>query len=61
MNPMASLVPAGSADPVKAGESRIKEIEGLMGSETYWKDSSIQEEYRALVEARDKTQRRNAA
>lgn len=61
VNPMASLVPAGSADPMKAGEGRIKEIEGMMNSEAYWKDSSVQEEYRALIEARDKTQRRSAA
>lgn len=62
-NPMASLVPAGSADPMKAGADRIKEIEGMMakGDSAYWRDDAVQAEYRSLIDARNKTQSRQAA
>ncbi len=58
VNPLGTLMPAGTSDPMKSGEARIKEIEGLMrGPEAqtkYWKDSSVQEEYRNLLDAREK-------
>lgn len=55
MNPMATLVPAGSADPMKAGEARITEIEQMMRSEPdkYWKNQDVQNEYGKLLEARE--------
>lgn len=57
INPMATLVPAGSADVQKAGESRISEIEQMMrgpdANEKYWKNSEIQSEYGRLLEARE--------
>lgn len=56
INPMSSLVPAGSADPMKAGEARIAEIEQIMRSpeanEKYWRNPAVQEEYGKLLEAR---------
>jgi hypothetical protein len=53
-NPMATLVPAGSADPMKAGEARIQEIEGIMKTDQrrYWNDAEMQQEYSRLLEAK---------
>lgn len=63
-NPMASLVPAGTADPMKAGEARIAEIEQIMRSpeanEKYWRNPAVQEEYGKLLEAREATRGRAA-
>lgn len=63
-NPMASLVPAGTADPMKAGEARIAEIEQIMRSpeanEKYWRNPAVQEEYGKLLEARETTRGRAA-
>lgn len=55
VNPMSTLVPAGSADPMKAGEARITEIEQMMRSEPdkYWKNQDVQTEYGKLLEARE--------
>jgi hypothetical protein len=55
VNPLATLVPAGSADPLKAGEARIAEIEGVMKADQrkYWNDPALQEEYGKLLEARN--------
>jgi hypothetical protein len=58
LNPAATLVPAGTG----AGRSavgRIAEIEGLMGdhASAYWRGpqaEAMQQEYRDLVEARDR-------
>jgi hypothetical protein len=54
VNPMATLVPAGSADPMKAGEARIQEIEGIMKTDQrrYWNDAEMQQEYSRLLEAK---------
>lgn len=62
MNPMATLVPAGSADPMKAGEARITEIEQMMRTEPdkYWKNPDIQREYGQLLEARETVRGRAA-
>jgi len=64
VNPMASLVPAGSADPMRAGEARIAEIEQIMRSpdanEKYWRNPAVQEEYGRLLEAREAVKGRAA-
>jgi hypothetical protein len=54
MSPFGTLVPAGSADAVKAGEARIAEIEKKMRDDPdgYWKDPSLQGELMQLYEAR---------
>jgi len=54
VNPMSTLVPAGSADPMKAGEARIQEIEGIMKTDQrrYWNDAEMQQEYSRLLEAK---------
>lgn len=57
INPMGTLMPAGTSDPGKAGNARIAEIEGIMkgpdSNTKYWKDAAIQEEYRQLLTARE--------
>lgn len=60
INPMGALMPAGTSQPMVAGENRIKEIEKTMREQpdAYWKDSSIQEEYRNLLTARQTVQER---
>jgi hypothetical protein len=62
VNPLATLVPAGSADPLKAGEARIAEIEGVMKADQrkYWNDPALQEEYGKLLQARNAMQGRAA-
>lgn len=62
MNPLASLVPAGSADPMKAGEARIAEIEQIMKSDqrAYWTNAEMQREYGLLLQARDEMKGRAA-
>ena len=62
VNPYAKLVPAGSADPMKAGEARITEIEQTMRSDpqAYWKNPEMQAEYGRLLEARVATNGRAA-
>lgn len=62
VNPLATLVPAGSADPLKAGEARIAEIENIMRTEPdkYWKNPDVQREYGALLEARETVKGRAA-
>ena len=62
INPMATLVPAGTTDVVKAGEARIAEIENVMRTDqrAYWNDSKMQSEYMALLEARDGNRNRAA-
>jgi hypothetical protein len=61
LNPMASLVPAGTADIAKGGAARITEIEGIMRSDPtrYWKtEPGLQDELMRLYEAREKMQGR---
>ena len=61
INPMGSLMPAGTSDVMKSGENRITEITKMMGdySSPYWKDGGkLQEEYRSLIEAREKMKAR---
>lgn len=62
VNPMATLVPAGSADPMKAGEARIQEIEGIMKTDQrrYWNDAEMQREYSQLLQAKSSMQGRAA-
>lgn len=60
VNPMASLVPAGTSDPGKLGAARIAEIETKMRTDPqgYWKNPGLQEEYGQLLEAREKLKSR---
>jgi len=62
VNPMASLVPAGTGDVMKAGEARIAEIEQMMKTDYrgYWNNPDIQREYGQLIEARQATRGRAA-
>ena len=62
VNPVASVINVGSGSG-KGAEERMKEIEGLMreNSPKYWRDESIQAEYRGLIEAREKLQARGRA
>lgn len=52
-NPMPTLTKAGG-DPMKGIEDRISEIEGMMGTKAYTKDEKVQQEYRDLIDAREK-------
>lgn len=68
LHPMASLVPAGSSDPNKAGAGRLAEIKGWMGAprnspeaKKYWSDEKVQQEYRDLIDAQNKIKGRAAA
>jgi len=62
INPMSTLVPAGSGDIMKAGEARISEIEQMMRTDpgAYWKNQDIQNEYGKLLEARESMRGRAA-
>lgn len=62
VNPLATLVPAGTADPMKAGEARIAEIEQMMrtDAQAYWKNPAVQTEYGKLLEARQAMRERAA-
>lgn len=60
-NPAMPHIPAGSGNPMKATGDRIAEIEAKMGTPEYWQNSRLQEEYRDLVEAREKYQSRSSA
>lgn len=53
VNPMATLVPAGTADPMKAGEARLNEIKEIMRTDNrrYWADPEMQKEFGKLIEA----------
>lgn len=58
LNPAATLVPAGAGSG-RGGAERIREIETLMGDRMsdYWrgpKADAMQQEYRDLIEARDR-------
>ena len=62
INPMGSLMPAGTTNAIAAGESRIKEIEDMMKGENarrdYWGKPEVQEEYGNLLAARERMQAR---
>lgn len=60
LNPAATVVPNHGGDPGKAIGDEIKEIEKIMGSEAYWKDTAKQARYRELVAARDRLPTRAA-
>jgi hypothetical protein len=62
LDPYATVMPSGTLDPAKAGEDRIKEIEGIMRTDPqkYWKTPDLQNELAALYDARVKS-RPNAA
>jgi hypothetical protein len=66
LNPTATLLPAGTADPMKGVEGRLAELKGWMaspkGSENwnkYWKQGG-DAEYRELLSAQDKLKSRAA-
>ncbi len=63
MNPMASLVPAGTTDAMKSGSQRIEEIKTTMANnpDAYWKNPAMQEEFVRLIDAQQKMQARSAA
>jgi hypothetical protein len=62
INPYAKLVPAGTTDPMKAGEARIQEIEEVQRTDNrrYWNDPKMQAEYGELLAARIASQNRAA-
>lgn len=56
MNP-ADIVPgSGGGTQMASVDTRIKEIEGKMGTPEYYKDEAIQKEYRELVDWRSRNQ-----
>lgn len=66
MNPTATLIPAGSADPAKSVQDRLNELTGMMGdrSSAYWKGPTapqFQQEFRDLTEAAQQMQARGKA
>ncbi len=62
VNPAATLVPGGGGDAAKGIDGRIGEIEKMMKENrtAYNKDEKVQAEYRKLLEAREKLQKRAA-
>lgn len=52
INPAATVVPAGTGNPLQAIATRISELEGRMGTKEWYKDESAQKEYRDLINAR---------
>lgn len=65
LNPMATLVPAGTSNAVAAGQARIAEIEKMMSDRSgeYYRgpnSAKIQQEYRDLLTARDTMKARAA-
>mgnify|MGYP001615990501 FL=1 len=67
LNPTASLLPAGTSDPIKGVDGRLAELNSWMGSprgsdnwKKYWKDDAVQAEYRQLLEAKEKIKARAA-
>jgi hypothetical protein len=63
LDPYATVMPSGTLNPQKAGEDRIKEIEGIMRTDAnkYWKTPELQNELAGLYEARVKSRDRSAA
>lgn len=63
INPAGTLVPSGTADPMKSVEGRISEIETAMRKDraAYNRDEKLQAEYRELLGAREKLKERSTA
>lgn len=63
LNPHSTLTGPEGADALKNAEGRIKEIETLMRKDraAYNKDAAMQEEYRNLLDARERMQQRGKA
>jgi hypothetical protein len=53
-NPAATVVPGGSGVAGASIDGRIAEIEKVVGTKAYWKDPKMQDEYRQLLEARER-------
>lgn len=65
LNPAATLVPNTGGDPAKGVEDRIAELTKMMGKRDsdYWKGpkaNALQQEFRELIDARDKMKARSA-
>ena len=54
MNPSATVVPAGTGNPMQAIEGRKAELEARMSSPEWFKDNAAQKEYRDLLEAQER-------
>lgn len=63
LNPAASLVPAGSSNPLKSAESRLEEIRAIRRKDmdAYDNNKAMQAEELQLLEAVQKIKGRNAA
>jgi hypothetical protein len=57
INPAATLVPAGNGNPTQAVIGRIAELEGKMGTNEWYKDTSSQKELQELYTARERLTR----
>jgi hypothetical protein len=55
-NPSGTVVPGGGGE--KTLNDRIKQIEAMMGTKKYTSDEKIQQEYRELIEARERVEKR---
>lgn len=65
LNPAATILPAGGANPMQGIEGRMKELESMMGNRAseYWrgpKSEAMQQEYRDLLTAQEKLRSRAA-
>jgi hypothetical protein len=58
INPHVTLTGPEGANAAKNVDARIKEIEGMMGTDKYVKDEAIQQELRDLYDARARLQER---
>lgn len=62
--PAASVVPAGTQNQAKAVGDRIAEINAIMASDDadakYWKNPAVQAEYKQLIEAQERMNKRSA-
>jgi hypothetical protein len=63
INPVTTLLPGSSTNDLSSIESKIAEIQGLMGNKKseYWKGpkaEKMQEQYRQLIDARGKMKRK---
>lgn len=54
INPAATVVPAGNGNPTQAISSRIAELEGQMGTDSWYKDEASQKELRDLYDAQER-------
>ena len=58
INPVGVITPANGQNAVATIDSRMAEIENMMGTRKYEENDAIQAEYRSLIEAKEKYSKR---